>query len=243
MRLVVSLLLVIHLTALLGEPLAMFSRGREPASPDASLIRRSLAPYIDFAYLSHGYFFFAPNPGPSHLIDIRIVDQEGFSKHLRLPNRQGQWPRLLYHRHFMLAEFLNQLYAPPAAPVEVNEMAVRAAWQRDRSIFERVRGSMERRLKVQYNAASVEIRLVEHRLPAAGEVFERGLKLNDESTYLILSETGQGAAETILPPTTGSVAPPVVRVPLPYSVDGRTSSSQETVPATPAEGRRSEAPR
>jgi len=36
------------------------------------LLRSSLAPYIEFLYLSHGYFFFAPNPGPNHILEFRF---------------------------------------------------------------------------------------------------------------------------------------------------------------------------
>ena len=62
--------------------------------------------YLDALYLNHGYQFFAPDPeqrppDPStSLMDDRntIVDQGEF------PSKEDNWPRLLYHRYFMLAD-------------------------------------------------------------------------------------------------------------------------------------------
>lgn len=182
-RAVLSVLILLHLLAVLGEPLRMFSQGRQPASPDAQIVRRGLGPYIDLAYLHHGYFFFAPNPGPSHLMDIRLVDADGATRHLRLPDHRAQWPRLLYHRHFMLSEFLYQLYTPQPTPDVNAAMPIRQAWQRDREMFERVRESMENHLAKRYGAVSAEIQLLEHRLPNAIEIFDQQLELDDLQFY------------------------------------------------------------
>jgi len=188
-RRIISLAIAVHLLALLGEPLRIFSRGTQPASPDADLVRGGLSWYIDFMYLHHGYFFFAPNPGPSHLMDIRLTHADGTERHLRLPNHRAQWPRLLYHRHFMLSEFLYQLYTPPPALENTNEeLPLRQAWQRDRERFERVRSSMERHLADRYGAKRADIQLMEHRLPNAVEVFEQQMALDDERLYVILPD-------------------------------------------------------
>lgn len=202
-RIILSVLVVLHLLAVLGEPMRMFTQGRQPAAPDAGLVRRGLGPYIDFAYLHHGYFFFAPNPGPSHLMDITLVDADGGRRHLRLPDHQAQWPRLLYHRHFMLSEFLFQLYTPPVATSPDGKTTPeREAWLRERSRFEMVRNSMEKHLAERYGATRAEIQLMEHRLPSAIEVFDDKIKLNDEKLYVLLPD---------LPP----VAAPVSDSPLP----------------------------
>lgn len=195
-RAALSVLILLHLLAVLGEPMRMFSQGRQPAAPDAQIVRRSLGPYIDFMYLHHGYFFFAPNPGPSHLMDIRLNDADGSVRHLRLPNHRAQWPRLLYHRHFMLSEFLFQLYTPAPAPVEVNaSLPIGQQWQRDRELFERVRGSMQNHLAKRYEAESAEIQLMEHRLPNAIEVFDRQLQLDDEQFYILLPDYPPASTE------------------------------------------------
>lgn len=188
-RATASILILLHLLAVVGEPLRMFSQGRQPAAPDAQLVRGSLSPYIDFFYLHHGYFFFAPNPGPSHLIDIKLIDADGSQRHLRLPNHRAQWPRLLYHRHFMLSEFLNQLYTPPPAPAALEgELPDRRVWQRDRMLFERVRTSMENHLAARYGAPRAEIQLMEHRLPSGDEVFKHKIALDSEQLYIPLPD-------------------------------------------------------
>ncbi|MCC6507696.1 MAG: hypothetical protein IT423_01210 [Pirellulaceae bacterium] len=207
-RVAISVAVLLHLLAVLGEPLRMFTQGRQPAAPDAGVVRRTLGPYIDFAYLHHGYFFFAPNPGPSHLMDIRLIDADGSERHLRLPNHRAQWPRLLYHRHFMLSEFLFQLYAPPISPQAVTEGAqVPDDWRRDRALFEHVRSSMEKHLAVRYGAERAEIQLMEHRLPSAVEVFEEHVKLDDEKLYILLPDEVPLAGPTMPAPAGSAVGP------------------------------------
>jgi hypothetical protein len=59
--------------------------------------------YLDATFLNQGHSFFAPEVGPGHLIRYELFDQSG------RPMEQGEWPknewpRLRYHRHFMLAD-------------------------------------------------------------------------------------------------------------------------------------------
>ncbi len=68
-RWLISLLACIHLLAVFAEPFRFFSQSTvKPTAEDAGFLRSRLAPYVEFMYLSHGYAFFAPNPGPSHLL-------------------------------------------------------------------------------------------------------------------------------------------------------------------------------
>ncbi len=170
-----------------------------PSAPDAAIVRTGLAPYIDMAYLHHGYFFFAPNPGPSHLMDIQLTYEDGNVRHLRLPDHQAQWPRLLYHRHFMLSEFLYQLYRPALSTENGDatqlDPAMREAWYRERKLFERVRGSMEQHLATRYGAKKAEIQLMEHRLPNAVEVFDQKIAINDERLYMLLPDQPQSPGD------------------------------------------------
>jgi len=85
-------------------------------------LKKVYGPYITAAYLDHSYKFFAPNPGASHLVRYDLYFADGTkrvnSDDQILPDRLGHWPRLLYHRHFMLTEFMNfppiwQLGEPP----------------------------------------------------------------------------------------------------------------------------------
>jgi hypothetical protein len=74
-------------------------------------LKKVYRPYITALYLDHSYKFFAPNPGDSHLLRYDLYFADGTSRVGRddqiLPDRHGHWPRLLYHRHFMLTEFIN----------------------------------------------------------------------------------------------------------------------------------------
>lgn len=218
-KLFFSLLIVIHLLAVVAEPFAFFTRGANSASPAAIPIRSILAPYVEFAYLNHGYFFFAPNPGPSHLLECQLVSANGEKSRLRLPDLQAQWPRLLYHRHFMLAEFLHQLHVPPVTPqVEATtpEKDLLAAWRTERSRFEMVRNSMIKHLLTRYDADSAEILRLEHRLPSDIEIFRDKLKLSDERLYVVLPDA------PIEPPITPPPINPPLIAPMPEPVPKRS---------------------
>ena len=77
-----------------------------PAPPQPPQPPWPLNVYLDVAYLNHGYGFFAPDPGPSHLIHYTIEFDSGETLTGTFPDREAYWPRLRYHRHFMLAEQL-----------------------------------------------------------------------------------------------------------------------------------------
>ena len=79
-----------------------------------------VAPIHRGLFLGHGYRFFAPDPGPAHLLVYRITDERGSLVEGRFPDRDQYWPRLLYHRWFMLSESLYNEYAltPDAASFE-----------------------------------------------------------------------------------------------------------------------------
>lgn len=103
-RRVISVLLLVHLLALITPPLAM-----QPAGPLWLSIWSGLRPYLEGMYLNHGYHFFAPDPGPSHLIRYELEFADGSQREGHFPDSQQHRPRLLYHRHFMLTEYVNRL--------------------------------------------------------------------------------------------------------------------------------------
>ncbi len=128
-RWLVSLLLVFHLTAIFaapwdlsteaalppgyvaptdaqGKPLPLPPRDstvwQSPIVPRA--LHRFFKHYLNLAYLNHGYQFFAPDPAGSNLIRYQVWDSGGAEIAAgEFPNLDQQWPRLLYHRHMMLA--------------------------------------------------------------------------------------------------------------------------------------------
>lgn len=195
---IISGLVLLHLLAVTAEPFRFFTRSARGTSPAADPARWALAPYIELAYLNHGYFFFAPEPGPSHLMECRLDMPDSSQVSLTFPDKRKQWPRLLYHRHFMLAEFLNQLHVPPVDATVVDEgPALAAAWQAERSLFERVRDSMSQHVAAKFGASSARIERLEHRLPSDDEVFRQRLALDSPTLYVTLPD----APPSMSPPT------------------------------------------
>src|SRR5688500_1322829 len=80
-KLLVSAWLIWHVTAVFVAPFAFASNAGPLTSPLASPFADALyevfRPYLGALYLDHGYFFFAPNPGPSHLVDYKVEFDDG----------------------------------------------------------------------------------------------------------------------------------------------------------------------
>jgi hypothetical protein len=92
--------------------------GSPPTSPFADEVARPFRAYIAAVDLNHGYRFFAPNPGPSHIFRYRLMFEDGSTAEGYFPNRNEHWPRLLYHRYFMLSENLNAVRMLTLSPDE-----------------------------------------------------------------------------------------------------------------------------
>lgn len=102
LRVVISLVLLWHLFVVFISPLAV-----EPASILVSRLAYSdyVRWYSDSLYLNHGYHFFGPDPPTNLLVRYRVADDTGATAaEGEFPNTEQQWPRLLYHRHMMLAD-------------------------------------------------------------------------------------------------------------------------------------------
>lgn len=95
--------LVFHLAAIFISPLSV-----EPSAPIAQDMWRITGPYAQAIYMNHGYHFFAPNPGGSTLLGYELEFEDGTTQQGMLPDKKI-WPRLLYHRHFMLTGHLDSL--------------------------------------------------------------------------------------------------------------------------------------
>lgn len=182
-RRVLSALISLHLLAVFLAPFTFASSpqpGAAPPSPLARLFIGLFQPYIDALFLDHGYAFFAPDPGPSHLFRARLeFDDDREPQELLFPDRSRQWPRLLYHRHFMLSERLNDGYRPPVAPPAVAQDAAQLAVYRQgrwdyETYFERVSNSYREHLRQRYGARRVTIVRLEHRLLYPDELREQG---------------------------------------------------------------------
>ncbi|MBC8352414.1 MAG: hypothetical protein H8E66_10530 [Planctomycetes bacterium] len=152
----------------------------------------TLRPYIDFAFLNHGYAFFAPNPGPSHLIRARIEFEDGREPiEETFPDLDEQWPRLLYHRHFMLSEQLNAQYQPPQLPLEIRqEPELAERWQTARRMYELKWRSFKQHLEAKHEASHVTLTRVQHRMIDVFEVGEQNKPLDAPDTFYDLREDG-----------------------------------------------------
>ncbi len=189
-RLLLSVLIVGHLCAVFLPPLAFQTRGPLGQSPSVASLIRPLESYEQFLYIDRGYAFFAPDPGPSHLIQVAISSpgegESGF-REVMIPDRNDQWPRLLYHRHFMLTEFLYEIYQPPL-PAELADLPGDEAeeWRGARSRYEHFRQSMVEHLRHKHADSEVAIRRIEHLIPDMLEYREQPVSLTDLNSYRVL---------------------------------------------------------
>ena len=149
MRRVVSLALLLHLVALVVAPLAV-----PPCSQLSLKVWGVFRPYLEVMFLNHGYHFFAPDPGPSHLVRYEMRFADGHVEEGVFPNKTQHKPRLLYHRHFMLSEFLNNLAIDDGRP----------------DLFHAVTQSYAEHLRHRHGAESVTLHLRRHYLPSPAHV-------------------------------------------------------------------------
>lgn len=159
-RAIVSVLVILHVSAVFLGPLAM-----PPSSQLSATLAGAIQPYMDILSLGNGYRFFAPEPGPSHLVRYEVTLDDGTLKQGVFPDRSVHWPRLLYHRYFMLSEFVNTLGAGPS-----QERA------------EAYAKGYARHLAEAYDAKTVKLYLRRHYVPRTSEV-RAGMRLDDKALY------------------------------------------------------------
>jgi hypothetical protein len=225
-RIVASVLIIGHVWAIVGRPIEFATQGPFGTSPSATLFRNPVRAYSEFTYLDHGYAFFAPDPGPSHLIAATVKAKDGKTTELRYPDLRDQRPRLMYHRHFMLSEFLNNIYHPPGEPPQTianNPIAARQ-WRMARRRYESVRDSITDCLRKQHPECDIVIERLEHRQPGLPEFFQENVPLDDARLVTVLLDEIEPAELPIVPP---------VKLPsgnLPRSSVPRSSSIEEIRP-------------
>lgn len=161
LRRAVSVALAMHLMALVIAPLAV-----APTSPMWQRTWRVFQPYLESLFLNHGYHYFAPEPGPSHLVHYELRFNDGRIETGVFPNAMQHQPRLRYHRHFMLSEFLNSL------AIDGNQA----------ELFESVTNSYAEHLRHTHHAAEVTLNLRRHYVPSPQHV-SSGRPLNDLSLF------------------------------------------------------------
>jgi hypothetical protein len=185
-RCVISVLVLLHLTAVFIPPFTFATRsGPSPdlVSPLAIRVMGYFRIYIDAAFLNHGYAFFAPDPGPSHLIKYRLEFDDGrLPINATFPDLKRHRPRLLYHRHFMLSEQLNGEWAPPVMPPDLPADQVEN-WKQALESYDAKWNSFEQHLLHKYGAQRITMVRIQHRLPAWLEVRDRNQRLDDPSLF------------------------------------------------------------
>lgn len=196
-------------------PFAFCTRSQEGTSSFlADWLMPVFRPYSEAAYLDHGYQFFAPNPGPSHLVKYKVDFDDGRpSIEGIFPDLKTERPRLLYHRHFMLSEHLHASFQPASfesgretIPRGLDDLQQaqwkqdderrnwerKAAWERDRGFYDACWNSYERHLKHIYDGDSVSMVRIEHRPPNPFEVQNLKFRLDDERLYRPLTKDDTG---------------------------------------------------
>ena len=155
-----SVLLLFHLAAVVIPPFTFATRTGYESSPLAQLMMSVVQPYSNALYLNHGYFFFAPSPGPSHLIEYDVPADDGSKETFRIPDRQSQWPRLFYHRHLMLAEWIHSNFPPETVP----EWIPPSEKRRLHEVYRQLITSFQQHLQHRHDVHEVTLRRLEHEL-------------------------------------------------------------------------------
>ena len=218
LKCVLSVLLAGHVLAVFVPPFVFASNVEASSSPFADAVGALFAPYTAALYLDHGYFFFAPNPGPAHLVDYKVEFADSRPPIAgRFPDLKTERPRLLYHRYFMMSEALNNLYAPPDAPPEptappitattaekqrfhqqqLDYQNLLASWKHRRRQYDSLWRAYEEHLQDAYGASKVTLTRVEHRAADPGEIEFEGKRLEDPASYTNLPESPPPAREAL----------------------------------------------
>jgi hypothetical protein len=190
LRAALSLFIVWHFTAVF---LAALS-----APPSSQLVYRIAQQglmqwYLDALYMNQQHSFFAPDVGPGNIIRYELFDQSGqLMEKGNLPDRKEHWPRLRYHRHFMLADQADYLSA--------NDQ-YRKQWQR--AFLE---GFARHLLRVHEDAASVRVQRVAH-WPIPRTLALEGRKIDDQQGYDTQLEVTQRRSDLGPPESNQSNAP------------------------------------
>ncbi len=124
-RWVATALILVFLVIVVLGPLSNPIASRQLTAP----LARWVSPIHRALFLGHGYRFFAPNPGPAHLVIYKITHADGTQTEGMFPDREAISPRLLYHRWFMLSETVYSEHAQTPSPREFERLNLRRLQQ------------------------------------------------------------------------------------------------------------------
>lgn len=152
-RWLISAALLFHLGAVAVAALRV-----PPVSPLGESAAEAVRWYTDVVLVMPGYRFFAPEPDASQMLRVEMVAADGSQHEEIYPDLARQWPRLLYHRHFMLT---SRMQTAPLDPLS-----------------QALADSYARHLLAREGAQEVRIFRRQHQLPSRDEVL-KGTLLTD----------------------------------------------------------------
>lgn len=139
--------------------------------------------------LNNGYRFFAPDPGASHLVKYELLKDGQPIATGKFPDKDSHWPRLYYHRHFMLSEMMFQMAAavPELPPGVLPDEVMTREERKQVVLFEERSTALQRSiadylLAVHPEATSVRLVGQTHAIPSQFDV-QRGVELADERYF------------------------------------------------------------
>jgi hypothetical protein len=122
-------------------------------------------------------------------VDYRVFDKEGeIIAEGRFPDREMHWPRLRYHRYFMLSGNLTQIWVPPEDPGPDVPQRERDALARKRTDYVTLKSAIEEGITRLYGGDHAVVTRMEHRAPTPKEFWD-GWKLTDERLFTPLPES------------------------------------------------------
>ena len=232
-RRIASAVILLYLIVLLIGPLSNPVASPYLSGPVAAVV----SPIHRMLFLGHGYRFFGPDPGPSHLLVYKGKRSDGTSFEGKFPDRDSNWPRLLYHRWFMLSETVFSEYSSLPSQQQFRDrlknyeqqigdcqrsgqMKLAGELQKERDIeTEQYEISRQRaevlgeaiaeELLKRNNGESIELFVQVRQIPLAEEVAS-GIKLSDASLLSELLPIGVRDSEGFRIPAPVDVSQPEV---------------------------------
>jgi hypothetical protein len=186
-RIAASICVAFHVGAVFLAPLS----SPPPTTELAQRLAGVIDPYLRGLAINNGYRFFAPEPGPSHLLRYELVMKDGTVTTGLFPDPQKHRPRLYYHRHFMLAEIVAGfvydrragLANPPDELVSQWSEADQTRYRQEREHFRKLQRAIAREVaKEQPEAVRVRLFSQEHLIPSPSQI-QADYRLNDHRLY------------------------------------------------------------
>jgi hypothetical protein len=162
-----------------------------PAAPIVQDAWSWVSGYLQALFLNHGFHFFSPDPAGSTVVEYTLEFADGSTRSGRLPDRSVT-PRLRYHRHFMLTEFLGN------GPEEFRPLMERA---------------LARNLCRETGAVSAVLKTIYHDTASVDDVLS-GKSLNEPDSFHEVAQSRFTVRELSEP-----YQPPLVLPPIPEPAD------------------------